>query len=464
MIRYIIKYSIIFILFFLLIFISYKVFTTSNVVSNNWIVIYIKDILKSPNQIDDQKQKIRQLNSEINLLQSKFDFLTRSQVQQKLISKLNKEYTLKVHPIPFPGYNEFGGKPTGYVEVFNDNLIIASGTGDFYYVENFNSNSKIKLTKIKTNLKKLIKDPSFFGFGKPSVRDLFIDGNKIYVGYLKTIYKKETCYNTAILEAEIDIKNFNLEFKEFFDLDECKNLKSNNAVYKQLFRVELMGGRVAKLDENHILLTTGAMGDRPAAQDLKSLFGKILSINLDTKDYRMVAMGLRNPQGLYYDDEKNILLSTDHGPKGGDEVNLNLDPFKDPIENYGWPISSYGDHYDGKELPEAPLNKSHSDYGFIEPIKYFTPSVAVSQIYKVKKSFDENATNEYFVAAMGYDFQLEEGDRHLHRFKWSEDFKTILEHDQILIGERIRDIIYVPNINAYAMTLENQSLAILYKD
>ena len=41
------------------------------------------------------------------------------------------------------------------------------------------------------------------------------------------------------------------------------------------------------------------------------------------------------------------------------------------MPNYGWPISSYGDHYDGRTRKEAPLNKSHSKFGFIEPIKYF---------------------------------------------------------------------------------------------
>ena len=73
----------------------------------------------------------------------------------------------------------------------------------------------------------------------------------------------------------------------------------------------------------------------------------------------MFTLGHRNPQGLFYDKKNKIILETEHGPQGGDEINIlrkNL--------NYGWPISSYGEHYDGKFRKNAPLNKSHIEFGF----------------------------------------------------------------------------------------------------
>ena len=56
------------------------------------------------------------------------------------------------------------------------------------------------------------------------------------------------------------------------------------------------------------------------------------------------------PQGLYFDKENNIIIETEHGPMGGDEINLiDLDQInKDKIFNYGWPIVSAGEHYGGK--------------------------------------------------------------------------------------------------------------------
>ena len=97
-------------------------------------------------------------------------------------------------------------------------------------------------------------------------------------------------------------------------------------------------------------------------------------------------MGHRNPQGLYYNKNNNFLLEAEHGPEGGDEINL-IEFNNDKIPNYGWAISSYGEHYGGKNASfnkkkylKYPLHKSHSEYNFIEPVIYFNPSIGISQI------------------------------------------------------------------------------------
>ena len=53
------------------------------------------------------------------------------------------------------------------------------------------------------------------------------------------------------------------------------------------------------------------------------MFGKILKINKNNGEYSIVSKGHRNIQGMYFDDKNKIILSTEHGPKGGDEVNIN---------------------------------------------------------------------------------------------------------------------------------------------
>ena len=108
--------------------------------------------------------------------------------------------------------------------------------------------------------------------------------------------------------------------------------------------------RLTPLDEDNLLLSTGEFRYRKKAQDLSSIFGKIININLDNGEYNIVSMGHRNPQGLFVDQNK-IVLSTEHGPWGGDEINLI--PFEkiynNEILNFGWPISSYGEHYAKKK-------------------------------------------------------------------------------------------------------------------
>ena len=79
---------------------------------------------------------------------------------------------------------------------------------------------------------------------------------------------------------------------------------------------------------------------RDHAQDNNNSLGKIISIDLGTKKYEILSSGHRNVQGLFYDKKNDIIFFTEHGPKGGDEVNYiqqNL--------NYGWPVSSYGTKY-----------------------------------------------------------------------------------------------------------------------
>jgi glucose/arabinose dehydrogenase len=78
---------------------------------------------------------------------------------------------------------------------------------------------------------------------------------------------------------------------------------------------------------------------------------------------------------------------------GGDEVNIfnlnNIESLKEV--NFGWPIASYGQHYDRSFKPEAPLYKSHEKYGFTEPAIYFVPSIATSSVTPVDFKINEKS-------------------------------------------------------------------------
>jgi len=118
-------------------------------------------------------------------------------------------------------------------------------------------------------------------------------------------------------------------------------------------------GRIAFApDGKHLFFTNGERQKFDPAQDPKSTLGKVLRLTLDGKpagDPGLTAKGFhpaiwsyghRNLLGLAFDKAGN-LWEQEMGPKGGDEVNLVL-----PGKNYGYPIVSDGDHYDGKDIPD----------------------------------------------------------------------------------------------------------------
>ena len=185
------------------------------------------------------------------------------------------------------------------------------------------------------------------------------------------------------------------------------------------------------------------------AQNLDSNFGKIVSIDKLSKQASIFSSGHRNPQGLYYDSKLNIILSTEHGPKGGDELNI-----IEEYNNYGWPISSYGEHYDGTYKKEAPLHKSHKDYGFTEPIYYFSPAIGISEVIRANGIFNPSK-NFFFITSLR--------GKSIYIFEINTDDNLTKLIDKINMDERVRDIIYLKTENIYVTLLENTPSIALIK-
>ena len=89
-----------------------------------------------------------------------------------------------------------------------------------------------------------------------------------------------------------------------------------------------------KTNHQKIFISTGTFRFRDLAQNEESIFGKILLIDLSKNLQKVISIGHRNIQGMYYDNKKKILFFIDHGPQGGDEINLDLNPLDNKIENW----------------------------------------------------------------------------------------------------------------------------------
>ena len=242
--------------------------------------------------------------------------------------------------------------------------------------------------------------------------------------------------------------NFNydkINFKPFFETKE----------YWKEYNV-FTGGRLEKFTKDKILFSTGFSKIYEAPQNKNSLLGKIISIDLNSKDYELMSYGHRNPQGLYYHSDKNIIMNTEHGPKGGDEINFNFLSTKDD-KNFGWPKASYGKAYPGEEKLFGPdtFKKSHKKLGFIEPHKYYDPSIGISELIFMKKnSFCEN--NCLWTSSLRANS--------LYILNIDEEFKELTSNGRIFLeGNRIRDIDYDKDLEMIILLSENTPAIITIK-
>ena len=328
-------------------------------------------------------------------------------------------------------HEEFPG--SGYIDFHegggDDNIVIISSRGILAYREIL-TDDKINFKQIKNNINEFIGINQFNKHRWFSIKDIFIFNNKVFVSYTEEI--KEDCWNTSIIYGNMNFEN--IKFKKLFSAKECIHSRDN---IDNEFNAHQSGGRIISFDDNHILLTVGDYRSRHLAQDIKSVNGKIIKVNINNGNFEIISMGHRNPQGLYFDKENNFILETEHGPMGGDEINLiEVNKInKDKIQNYGWAISSAGEHYvprneGNKKLYEKyPLHKSHHEHGFIEPLKSFVPSIGISEIVKIGQ-------NKYVVGSTR--------DKSLYFFELNKQ-KQIINLNRVEVFERVRDLSFKNN-------------------
>ena len=417
------------------------------------------------------KKKIKRLEDQLsfqeklitNILENnkKFIFNFTENFEEFEESHNNHSYNLKL----FSNSNLNLMGPRAYLAMDKDFLYLITGTGSLMYTSSrdIEKKTQIDFTKIKTNFLE-INEKDFTHDHTTTVKSILIKENNIYVSQVKK--QSKDCFVSVVLKAKLDLSN--IKFKELFNTNECIKTYSNQA-----------GGNLADFKNNKILFTTGAfktfedLSDKRPANERNfpqiedSYIGKVMSIDTETGIAKVLSMGHRNIQGMFYDKGKNLIYSTEHGPAGGDELNVNYGADTDEIENYGWPIASYGvqpDYWDEskkiymKKL--APFYKSHIDHGYVEPLIWFTPALGITQI--AKNPYNKLLKKDViYFGAMGWD--IEEGDLSVHRLVLNND-GTVFDKSRIPIGDRVRDLLFDINKEKIYLFLENSgSIGILTK-
>jgi len=206
------------------------------------------------------------------------------------------------------------------------------------------------------------------------------------------------------------------------------------------------GSRIAFDKRGHVYFSVGDRGVRDNAQNLMTHAGSILRLNLngsipqdnpfvdqDNALPEIYSLGHRNPQGLAFDFTSQQLWAIEHGPRGGDELNL--------IEaglNYGWPIVSHGKEY---ILPMA-VGEATSKPGFVDPVQVYIPSIAPSSLL-LKYTLPRQP--QFFIGAL----KLQHINQLILR-----DKRVVVERHQHLasLQQRIRNVISGDNDNLIVAT------------
>jgi aldose sugar dehydrogenase len=226
------------------------------------------------------------------------------------------------------------------------------------------------------------------------------------------------------------------------------------------------GSRLQFLPDNTLLISTGDGGNPPnslenglirlQAQNLNSRLGKISRVNDDgsipkdnpfvgnnKSDPVLFSIGHRNIQGLTYDPINKRIWATEHGSRGGDEVNLIVKG-----ENFGWPLATHSNEYFG-----PPVSKNKSLPGMLDPKYIWTPSVAPSGLTVYNGDKFPNWKGNLFSGALA--------GTAIHRLEVNSA-GTVTKEQILEMPMRIRDVRSGPDGFLYALTDERDGQLIRF--
>ena len=253
--------------------------------------------------------------------------------------------------------------------------------------------------------------------------------------YLTLAYGREDANNTRLIRGRL-VEDRLEDVETLFDAHPAKAGGSH------------YGGRIAFLPDRTLVLTLGDGFDyREQAQNLDNHLGTLVRLTRDGKApednpfYGRTGManeiysyGHRNVQGIAYDTKNDRLLINEHGPKGGDEINL--------IEagaNYGWPLATFGLDYTG-----AQISPFQSQPDTVAPLLHWTPSIAPSALAIYDGALFPDWQGDLFNAALA--------SKEVRRVRLVEG--QVAEQQSLFaeLDERIRDVQVGPDGALYLLT------------
>lgn len=310
--------------------------------------------------------------------------------------------------------DEIPGIPWGIEQLPNGEILVTERGGGLFLVSN--DKQLIEVTGV----------PDVASQGQGGLLDVLIHPNFennsfVYLSYSRVNPNNSSERTTAVARAVLEGNNL-VQVENIFTA--LPYLNSGHHY----------GSRLVFDSNGYLYVSVGDRGYREVyPQELDNYLGKIHRIHddgqipADNPFYNtsgavnsIFTYGTRNPQGMSLHPETGALWEGEHGPQGGDEINI-----LEAGNNNGWPVISYGINYDGTTFTDlTELN------GMEQPVYYWTPSIAPCGMTFVSGDFYGNWKNDLFVSSLKFEY--------LHRLKMNGN--EVVGHETLLNGiGRVRD-------------------------
>ena len=256
------------------------------------------------------------------------------------------------------------------ISIFDDDEVLITERGGNLFKVNIETGSRNKIRNL----------PDVFNVRQGGLLDVLIDKESVSERNVYICYSSKVSGGSSTTLMAGTLKEDKLISKKIL-------FKSNNVSGSGVH----FGCRLAIINDQ-IFMSIGDRGNRYEAQDVNSHAGSVIRVNKydganrKQKAYNswpaeVYTKGHRNPQGMAINSTTNEIWVNEHGPKGGDEINvLKLG------KNFGWPIVTYGEEYWGGKIGQGITSLE----GFEDPIWYWVPSIAPSGMtFYDRKMFPE---------------------------------------------------------------------------
>jgi glucose/arabinose dehydrogenase len=331
-------------------------------------------------------------------------------------SEANQDYVkLDIQSFDAPGshvVSSNGERGAAIARLADGRFLLGGGKGGYgLYLYDLADNSERLLGRVADKSERL--DDSRFAITDIGVLSSTADRADVVVSYPRYSSSRD-CVSVVLASYQINlgVKPSVKRIRTWFTSTPCVPVNA----------VQHAAGRIEVIDKSTVYMTVGDLGytridEKSKRGDLGSLF------KINKSKVEKISRGHRNQQGIVLIGQS--LYTSEHGPRGGDELNLILKG-----KDYGWPAVTYGEPYTSGDYVKPALTGTHE--GFPEPLRYWVPSVAPTELIQLPAGPAWGKWASQIVMGTLREESL--------IFIEMRDAKTVGQVVKVGVGERIRDL------------------------